>query len=113
MVIIMAEMISYDDFAKLDLRTAKIVNVEEIPRKDKLYKITLEVGAESRTIVSGLKGDYSKEELLGKTIIIIANLQPRMLGGVESNGMLLAVDQNGTVALLTPDKSVDSGMLIK
>ena len=113
LVIGMADMISYDDFAKLDLRTAKIVGVEEIPRKDKLYKLSLEVGNEKRTIVAGLKPFYSKEQLLGKTIIIIANLQPRMLGGIESQGMLLAADQNGGAILLVPDKMTESGLPIK
>lgn len=109
----MEGMISYDDFAKLDLRTAKILAVEEIPRKDKLFKLSLQVGGETRTIVSGLKGFYTKEELVGKTIVIIANLQPRMLGGIESQGMLLAVDQNNEAIVLVPDKSVESGMPIK
>ncbi len=103
------EKVSFNDFMKLDLRTAKILEVEDIEGKDKLYKITIEVGKEKRTLIAGLKEYYSKEELQGKTIIILANLEPKKLGGILSEGMLLAAEENGKVALLTLDKELASG----
>ena len=104
--------ISYEDFAKLDLRTAKILKVEDIEGADKLYKLSIEIEKEKRTIVAGIKEFYSKEELKGKTIIIIANLEPRKLKGITSEGMLLAADENGRPILLTTD-SKKSGLKIK
>ena len=103
------EKVSFNDFMKLDLRTAKILEVEDIEGKDKLYKITIEVGKEKRTLIAGLKEYYSKEELQGKTIIILANLEPKKLGGILSEGMLLAAEENGKVGLLTLDKELASG----
>jgi len=107
----MKPTITYEDFTKLDLQTAKIIEVEEIEGAGKLYKLTLELGKEKRTICAGIKEFYSKEELKNKTIIIIANLEPRKLRGVESNGMLLAAD-DGKPILLTTDKECDSGKII-
>ena len=108
----MTNTIAYEDFAKLDLRTAKIKNVEEIEGADKLYKLTLELNNKERTIAAGIKQFYTAEELVGKTIIIIANLEPRKLRGITSEGMLLAADNNGKPILLTTDKETDSGMEI-
>jgi len=104
------EKISFDDFMKLDLRTAKIVEVEDVEGKDKLYKLTIEVGKEKRTLVAGLKEFYSKKEMTGKTIIIVANLEPKKLAGIMSEGMLLAAEnEKGKVSLLTTDKEFESG----
>lgn len=104
----MINTISYRDFAKLDLRTAKIKQVDELENADKLYKLTIELGNKKRTIVAGIKQFYTKEELVGKTIIIIANLEPRRLKSVTSDGMLLAADTNGRPILLTTDGECDS-----
>jgi len=90
--------ITYEDFAKLDLRTAKILEVEEIEGADKLYKLTLN---NKRTICAGIKPYYNKEELIGKTTIIIANLEPRKLKGIISEGMLLAADGDKPILLTT------------
>ncbi len=104
--------ISYEDFAKLDLRTAKIEKVEDIEGADKLYKLTIKIGTEKRTIVAGIKEFYSREELKGKTIIIIANLEPRKIKGIESHGMLLAAENNGDIVLLSTDKKINDGSKI-
>lgn len=87
------EKISFADFQKLDLRVAKILNVEDIEGADKLYKLTIDLGKElgERIIVAGIKDFYNKEELKNKKIIVVANLEPKKLRGTESNGMLLAV----------------------
>ena len=104
--------ISYEDFAKLDLRTAKIEKVEDIEGADKLYKLTIKIGTEKRTIVAGIKEFYKADELKGKTIIIIANLEPRKLKGITSEGMLLAAENNGDIVLLTSDKKISDGSKI-
>jgi methionyl-tRNA synthetase len=103
------EKISFGDFSKLDLRIAKIIEVEEVPEKDKLYKLTVEIGEEKRTLVAGLKEFYSKEELMNKLIVVLANLEPKNIAGIESQGMLLAAEEKGSIALLTTDKEIEPG----
>lgn len=105
------EIIQYADFTKLDLRVGEIELVEEIEGADKLYKITINLGEEKRIVCAGLKEYYSKDELQGKRIILLYNLKPRMMRGVESNGMMLAAvtDDEKEVSLLTPDKEIKLG----
>ena len=103
-------MISFEEFKKLEIKAAKIVKAEGIPGKDKLFRLEVDVGEGStRTLVAGLKPQYSAEQLEGKTIVVLTNLAPATIAGVESNGMLLAVDFNGDTALLIPDKEVPPG----
>lgn len=101
--------ISIEDFQKIDLRTAKIISAEAIPKAKKLLKLQVEVGNERRQLVAGLARDYSPEELVGKTVIIVANLKPAVIRGIESQGMLLAVEDNGKLSILTTEKPVASG----
>lgn len=109
----MKEVITYDDFAKLDIRVATVVAAEPIEGADKLLKITLDVGElGQRTVAAGIKAWYSPEELVGKTVVYLANLAPRMLRGVESQGMLLAGGEDD-VALLTPEKTLISGSTVR
>jgi len=82
--------IPFSDFSKLDMRVGKIIKVEDHPNADKLFVMTVDLGEEERTIVAGLKGFYSKEELEGKSSIFVVNLEPVSLRGVESNGMIMA-----------------------
>lgn len=105
------EFIDYEDFAKLDIRTARILNVEDVEGSKKLYKMVLEVGTEKRVVVAGIKESYSKEELIGKTVILLYNLKPKKILGIESQGMLLAVGDK-EIALLTTDKEVPSGLRV-
>ena len=88
------EKVKMDDFAKLDLRVCKIVKCQEIRKSHSCYKLTLNDGIEERVIVSSIKHDYKPEELVGKKIIVIANLEPARITGVTSNGMLLAASNN-------------------
>ena len=88
------EKVTMDDFAKLDLRVCKIVKCQEIRKSHSCYKLTLNDGIEERVIVSSIKHDYKPEELIGKKIIVIANLEPARITGVTSNGMLLAASNN-------------------
>jgi methionyl-tRNA synthetase len=92
-----------DPFSALDLKVAKILHAEDHPNADKLYVIRLDLGHEKRQIVASIKSYYTKEELVGKHLIIVSNLKPAKLRGVESNGMLLAVEKKGKLGLLTSD----------
>ncbi|HNQ62544.1 MAG TPA: methionine--tRNA ligase subunit beta [Syntrophorhabdaceae bacterium] len=107
------ENIGFNDFLKLDLRVAEIKSCEDLPGADKLYKLTIDVG-EERTIVAGIKQHYTKEELVGKKIAVVANLEPRKLRGVISHGMLLAAsnEDNTSIVLLTLDKDIPNGSRI-
>jgi methionyl-tRNA synthetase len=102
--------ISYEDFSKVKLKNAKVIDAVKMENADKLIKITVELAGEKRTIVSGLIDSYSPESLIGKTVIVVTNLAPRKVRGVESNGMLLAAGQDdNNLALLTLDKEFNSG----
>lgn len=107
-------MISFSDFKKTELRVAKILSAEDIPGKDKLYKVLIDLGAEKRTIVSGLKNIYSREELLGKNVVVVSNLEKARIAGIESNGMLLACQNSkGEYRILLADESVSPGTLVE
>ena len=105
------EEITLEDFEKLDLRVATIESVEDHPNADKLYILNLKLGQEKRTIVSGIKDYYKKDDLIGKQIIIVANLKPIKLRGVESKGMLLAAkDKNGNLSLASLMDKIEDGV---
>jgi len=108
------ELVSYDEFTKLDIRVALVEKVEKVPKADKLLKISIDLGTEKRTLVAGLAEFYNAKDLVGKKIIVLANLEPRKLRGIFSNGMLLAAsDSKGTkVSILTLDKDLPSGSKI-
>lgn len=108
----MKDLINYDDFAKLDIRIAKVLNAEPIEGADKLLKLTLDAGElGERTVASGIKQWYSPEDLIGKTVVYLANLQPRTLKGVESQGMIIAAGGEEAVLLL-PEKPVNPGVVV-
>lgn len=107
--------ITFDDFKKVDLRVAQIKSVEDIEGADKLYKLEIDLGTESRTIIAGIKLHYTnKEELIGKKIAVVTNLEPRKLRGIESHGMLLAAsnEDKTLVVLLTLDRDIPNGSTI-
>jgi len=102
--------IQYDDFAKLDLRVGTIVTAEKVAKADKLLKLEVDLGFEKRTIVSGIALHFKPEELTGKQVVIVANLAPRKLKGIESNGMILsAEDENGKLHLINPEELINPG----
>jgi methionyl-tRNA synthetase len=107
------ELVSYEDFKKLDIRVAFIENVEKVSKADKLYKLSIDLGDEKRTLVAGLAKHYKEEDLKGKKIIILANLEPRKLRGILSQGMLLAAVEGDFVSVLTPDKDIPSGAKVE
>lgn len=107
-------MINYEDFKKVELRVAKILSAEKVTGSEKLLKLDLEVGEEKRQIVAGVGLKYQPEDLIGKNIIIVANLEPRSLMGVESQGMLLAASNEGEgPILLTTMEDIKSGSEIR
>ncbi len=99
----MADVITYDDFAKLELRVAKVVEARPHPNADKLLLLQVDVGDQQKQIVAGICQHYSPEQLVGKLIVIVNNLAPLMLRGETSNGMLLAATSGEKVIVLTPD----------
>ena len=105
-------VISIDDFFKTQLKTAKILEAEKIEGADKLLKLKIEVGSEIRPLVAGIALYYKPEELIGKTIVIVANLKPAKIRGVESCGMLLAAKNGDTLKLITTDGEMPSGVSI-
>ncbi len=108
------ETISYEQFRQLDLRTGKVVEIERAPGSDKLYRALVDLGEETpRQIVAGLAQDFPPEELLGKTVVIVANLEPATIRGVRSMGMLLAAGEKKPVALVTTDRECPVGSVVR
>lgn len=106
--------ITIDDFKKIKLKTAKVIDAERVPKSKKLLKLQIEIGEEKRQIVAGIAEKYTPEEIIGKTIVVVANLAPAKLMGIESQGMLLAVnDEKGPVALVTPISDSPSGLEVR
>ncbi|MGB3005316.1 MAG: methionine--tRNA ligase subunit beta, partial [Chitinophagaceae bacterium] len=102
--------IVYDDFAKLDLKAATVIACEKVAKADKLLKLEVDLGTEKRTIVSGIAMHYSAEEMVGKQVIVVTNLAPRKMKGIESQGMILtAEDSDGKLQLLQPENPVSPG----
>jgi len=106
--------LSIDDFRKLELRVAKITEAGPHPNADRLLVLKVDLGGEERQLVAGIRAHYDPQSLIGKQIVVVANLQPAMLRGVESQGMLLAAsDGEGRLALLVPEKPVSTGAQVK
>ena len=102
--------IVYDDFAKLDLRVGTVTACEKVEKADKLLKLTIDLGTETRTIVSGIALHYRTEEMVGKQVVVVTNLAPRKMKGIESQGMILtAEDKDGKLRLLKPEETVGPG----
>ncbi|MBQ6332085.1 MAG: methionine--tRNA ligase [Clostridia bacterium] len=107
--------ITYDDFAKMDLRLGKVVACEEVKRSKKLLKLTVDIGSEQRTVVSGIKNWYKLEDLVGKTVVVVANLKPVTLCGVESHGMILCASdpEDKELAFVTPAAALKPGWVVR
>lgn len=113
----MAELINYEQFSKVNLRVGTIKKVEDVEGADKLLKLEVDLGKEigKRVIIAGIKQHYSKDELKGKQIIVVVNLEPRKMKGLESKGMLLAAvnDDESKIILLSPEKKIENGAKVK
>ena len=106
--------LSIDDFMKVQLHVAKVLQAEAVPKSKKLIKLTIDVGTEQRTIVAGIAEAYQPEQLVGRTIVIVANLQPAKLMGIESNGMVLAASvEGGAQMLVSVDPSMPAGARVR
>ena len=107
------ETISYDDFSKIDIKVGKVISTQPIPGKSKIIKGTVDLGAEQRNVIIGGAQYYPPEDLVGKTVIVITNLEPKVVAGVESHGMLLAADVDDKPYWLTVTDDVPVGTKIK
>ena len=105
--------IDLEAFQKVELTPARVLAAEPVPKSKKLLKLTVDIGREKRTVVAGIAGSYTPEELVGKTILVLANLKPAKLMGVESQGMVLAAQTEGGVSLITFDRDLDPGSEIR
>lgn len=106
-------MITFEEFKKIELKIATIKEVLDHPDANKLYIIKLDVGGIEKQIVAGIKLKYGKEELVGKQVVVVNNLEPVILRGVESQAMILAASDENTLSVLCPDKKVASGSVVK
>ena len=105
--------VSFDDFGRMDIRTATVLEAERVPKTDKLLKLTIDTGIDRRVIVSGIAEYYSPEDMVGKQICILANLEPRVIRGIESKGMILMAKQgDGSMRFITPQEAVCNGAVI-
>ena len=107
------DAVTFDDFGRMDIRTATVLEAERVPKTDKLLKLTIDTGLDKRVIVSGIAEYYKPEEMVGKQICILANLQPRTIRGIESKGMILMAKQgDGSMRFITPQEAVANGAVV-
>ena len=106
-------MITIDDFRKLELKVAEIKEVNDHPNADRLYVLTVDLGDKTKQLVAGIKLSYAKEQLIGKQVVVVDNLEPAQLRGVESQGMLLASSDETGIAILSPERKMKLGSAVK
>ncbi|MBP7056146.1 MAG: methionine--tRNA ligase subunit beta [Candidatus Omnitrophica bacterium] len=107
------DIITYDDFKKVELKVGKILEAEEVPGADKLLKLKVDIGTEQRQLIAGIKKQYQPSDLIGRYVAVVTNLAPRTMMGVESQGMVLAASDESGPVLLRPDRDVPPGSIIK
>jgi methionyl-tRNA synthetase len=108
------EEITYDEFMKMDIRTARILEAERVPKADKLLKLILDLGYEKRVVVSGIAEHFNPADIIGKEVLLLANLAPRTIRGVESRGMILMADsENGKLSFVSPQAAWPVGNSVK
>ena len=107
------EEVTFDDFGRMDIRTATVLEAERVPKTDKLLKLRIDTGIDERTIVSGIAEFYTPEQMVGKQIVILANLAPRTIRGIESRGMILMARQgDGKMRIVTPEEALHNGATV-
>lgn len=106
-------MVSYEDFKKLELKVAEIKEVNDHPNADRLYVLTIDLGDKQKQIVAGIKAFYQKEDLIGKQVVVIDNLETAILRGVESQGMLLAASDETGIVIVSPERKIKAGSIVK
>ncbi|MFC1594255.1 methionine--tRNA ligase subunit beta [Candidatus Omnitrophota bacterium] len=106
-------MVSFEEFKKLELKVAIIKAVDNHPNADKLYVVTIDVGGQEKTLVAGIRPYYTPEQLVGRNVVVVNNLEPAQIRGVTSEGMLLAASDEQGIAILSPDRKVETGSNIR
>ena len=108
-------MITYDDFSKIEIKIGKVISAEKVPETDKLLKLEVDFGeGENRTIVSGIAHVILQEDIVGKEMPFVTNLEPRTISGIESSGMIMvAIDENENPVLLNPTKEIKPGLIVR
>ncbi len=106
-------MASIEDFKKIELKVAVIKEVNEHPNADRLYVIALDVGDKTKQVVAGIRGSYNKEDLIGKQVVLVDNLEPALLRGVESQGMILAASDEQGISVISPWREMKLGSIVK
>jgi len=106
-------MISFEEFQKMDIRIGKIKEAEKVEGTDKLVKMQIDIGTETRQLVAGIADHFDPASLVGKQIPILVNLEPKIFRGIESKGMILVADADGELALITPEKEVPPGSRVR
>lgn len=108
----MAEFITIDEFSRIDLRVGEVTSCERVEGTDRLLKLTVDLGTEDRQLVAGIAAHYEPEAMIGKQVIVVCNLQPAVIRGVESAGMLLVAKDSEALGVLTPERKVKNGSRI-
>lgn len=106
-------MITIDDFKKVEFRIARIKEVTDHPNADRLYVVTVDVGDKTKQVVAGIKGSYKKEDLVGRQVVLVDNMGPAMLRGTESQGMILAASDENGISVVSPDRELKLGSIVK
>ena len=106
-------MVSFEEFKKLELKVAQIKEVNDHPNADRLYVIIVDLGDKTKQVVAGIKSSYKKEDLVGKQIVVVDNLEPAILRGVESHGMLLAAADETGITIVSPERKMKLGSVVK
>jgi len=106
-------MVTIEEFKKLEIKIAVIKEVADHPNADRLYIITLDLGDKTKQVVAGIKSSYTKEELIGKQVVVVDNLVPAVLRGVESQGMILATSDAEGIVLISPERKMQLGSVVK
>ncbi|OGX44613.1 MAG: methionine--tRNA ligase subunit beta [Omnitrophica WOR_2 bacterium RIFCSPLOWO2_12_FULL_51_8] len=106
-------MINIEDFRKLELKVGVIKEVNDHPNADKLYVVNVDLGEKTKQLVAGIKGSYAKESLIGRQVVVVDNLEPALLRGVESQGMLLAASDEAGISIVSPDRTMKLGSVVK
>lgn len=106
-------MVTIEEFRKLELKVATIKEVTDHPNADRLYCITVDLGDKTKQVVAGIRSYYTKEQLIGRQVVVVDNLEPALLRGVESQGMLLAASDENGISVISPDRQIQLGSIVK
>ena len=109
----MKPLVTYEEFMKMDLRIGKVLEAEEVATSKKLLKLKVDIGGEQRQMLAGIKGHYTPEQMIGRLVVVLANLQPKAMMGLESQGMVLAANNGEAPILVAPISEAPVGTIVK